>query len=118
MAESAAPTTSLPTTVKVLVKHGSTVHPIPAAPDATLEAFQALVADHVGVSVSGQRLIFKGKNLMPDTGVTLAGAGIKNGSSVMLLGKVFDPLSDETGRKLTAVRGKAHGLHGKLRATL
>ena len=74
--------------IKVLVKHGSDVHPVSAPPEATVEAFQALVADHVGVPVSGQKLVFKGKSLVPDhAAATLAAVGLRSGSSLLLPAK-------------------------------
>jgi len=68
-----------------------------------------------GVPMSGQKLILNGKSLTSlDRDKTLAEIHFKDGSKVMVLGKKFDPQSDELYKAIVAVQQKSIDLGKKL----
>ena len=68
-----------------------------------------------GVPMSGQKLILNGKSLTSlDRDKTLAELHFKDGSKVMVLGKKFDPQSDELYKAIVAVQQKSIDLGKKL----
>lgn len=67
-----------------------------------------------GVPVGGQKLILNGKSLTSlDREKSLDELRFKEGSKVMVLGKKFDPQSDELYKAIVAVQEKSFALAKK-----
>ena len=102
--------------LNIRVKHNIATYDIQLPVEAAVGDLAARVVELTGVPVSGQKLIFCGKQLPKDVTVPLSQAGIEPGAGnkVMVLGKKFDPMSDENFKQLVTVENKANSLENKV----
>jgi len=102
--------------LNVRIKHNIATYDIQLPVEATIRELSDKVADLSGVPVSGQKLIFCGKQLSKDPSSPLAEAGIVPGAGnkVMVLGKKFDPMSDENYKQLITTENKAISLEQRV----
>ncbi|KAK7071180.1 hypothetical protein SK128_027740 [Halocaridina rubra] len=78
---------------KILLCHGSNKYELTVYGNMTLNEVCQKVEAVTGILQSGQKIIFKGKNLC-DVEKTLISYGINPGAKIMVLGKRFDPSDD------------------------
>ena len=90
---------------------GTEKHSVEVAESSTLLELMSVVEEKTGVPVEGQKLILSGKSLTSlDREKLLQDLRFKDGSKVMVLGKKFDPQSDEMFRQVEEVREKSFAL--------
>ena len=70
-----------------------TTHERSVADNTTFSDLHAQLEDHFGVAASNQKLVYKGKKASHDGDVSLAEAGLGEGTKITLLG----PTSEELG---------------------
>jgi hypothetical protein len=75
-------------------------------PDQTVAYVRDKIEQLTGVPSTSQKLIHKGKSLQPPE-LLLSDFGVKNGSTVMVLGKKFDPESEAVYQEITKLGSAA-----------
>ena len=135
--------------LNVRIKHNIATYDLQLPVEATIRELSDKVADLTGVPVSGQKLIFCGKQLSKDPSSPLAEVTLKDtfglvlphqshfyetlkkedikpiylfqagivpgaGNKVMVLGKKFDPMSDENYKQLITTENKAISLEQRV----
>lgn len=94
--------------LKLHLKWGPEKHDVDLASSSTLSELMNVIEENIGVPVEGQKIILSGKSLTSlDREKSLTDLRFKDGSKVMILGKRFDPQSDEMYKKVEDVREKS-----------
>jgi len=103
--------------LQVRVKHNIANYDLVLGQEDSLVSLSERLLELTGVPISGQKMICSGKQLNTGEGWmerSLAEAGVKTGSKVMLLGKKFDPAQEEGYREVLEVEKKSGGLEMKI----
>jgi len=95
-------------------KHNIATYDLEFAEDATIQNLGEKILELTGVPISGQKLICSGRQLTKDMAVTLAEAGLKTGSKVMILGKKYDPEQEEAYKEILELEKKCKNVERKM----
>jgi len=95
-------------------KHNIATYDLEFAEDATIQNLGEKILELTGVPISGQKLICSGRQLTKDMAVTLAEAGLKTGSKVMILGKKYDPEQEESYKEILELEKKCKNVERKM----
>jgi len=95
-------------------KHNIATYDLEFAEDATIQNLGEKILELTGVPISGQKLICSGRQLTKDMAVTLAEAGLKTGSKVMILGKKYDPEQEESYKEILELEKRCKNVERKM----
>lgn len=101
-------------TMLLRAKHNIATYDLEFAEDATIQNLGEKILELTGVPISGQKLICSGRQLTKDMAVTLAEAGLKTGSKVMILGKKYDPEQEEAYKEILELEKKCKNVERKM----
>jgi len=95
--------------LNIRAKHNIANYDLQLPVEATIKDLSEKILELTGVPIAGQKIIFCGKQLPKDLAqpLTEAGLGARGGNKIMILGKRYDPASDESYKAILTLETRA-----------